>query len=425
MFITKFRFPFIFYFCLVIFSGTFLDAQSTFLIKGIVLDKKSKELLPYASISIKNFSIGTITNEVGEFDFYIPGNAKDDTLVVAFIGYETSMIPLQSIKGELKIRLEPAAIAIDEVYVYPLSPEEYIKRAMKKVDENYAMNAYQTQAYFSEEVKENGLFITAYEAIFKSFYPQAGDTTKNQHQLLLYRAPDKMHEFSFMKEWRDRQEKKEKKKAEKKGEKNEVDADDDKMINLGGPETLLHFNIRNQSDAFLDSNNFKRFAYLFGESKFYQGKKLMLIHFEAKRALDNFKESGNILMDPETYAIVSIESKGEVTIPIAVKPILFALGIQVKEPVFNRSIKYEQYKGSYYPKDFHWNASVKLFKKHLFKIPEYSHIEAGQILFINKIITNDASPIPEEKVFDVGKKMEEQVHTDGNISWEGMNILKD
>ena len=191
--------------------------------------------------------MGTISNDNGEFFFYIPEVAGNDTLVVSFIGYSSEEIPLRSLKSKAKIKLEPAPIAIDALYVYPLTPEEYIKRAMRRVDQNYAKSPYNSMAYFSEEIKENGLYITAKEAIFKSYYPASSDTVKNQHQLVLLREPHEMHEFAFMKEWREKQErkaqKKEEKKARKKGE--EPEQKEEEVISLGGPETLLSFTIRN------------------------------------------------------------------------------------------------------------------------------------------------------------------------------------
>lgn len=414
-------------FCLLN-PGLPITAQSKQLIRGIVLDKKTRKVLSYASISMKNHSIGTISNNNGEFDFYIPVEVKGDTLVVAYVGYETSHIPIKSINSKLKIKLKPAYEAIDEVYVYPLSPEEYIKRAMAKVNENYANKVFQTMAYFNEEVTENDLIIIANEAIFKSYYPEPADSVKNQHQLLLYRGADENHEISFMKEWREKKIKKAKKKkakqAAKNGEEPEPDEFNGELFSLGGPETLLFFNIRKQSDTFLDSNNFKRFEYLFGKSKFYKGKNLIVINFNARKDINNIKEKGSILMDPGNYAIISIESKGEISIPVAIKPILFMLGLKVREPVFYRTIKYEQHKGTYYPKDFHWNASIILTKRHAFKTNEYSHIKASQLFFVNRIETDNVSAISSEKLYNPKKKMEEQVYNDGGISWKEMNILK-
>lgn len=410
---------------LPVHPGFVLQAQSSLLIKGAILDRETKEKLPYASLRLKNYSIGTISNEAGEFHFYIPQSTIDDTLVIAYVGYKSIEIPVGTIRNDMVLKLQPVAIAIDELYVYPLSPQEYIKRAVARLDENYAKSSFMTIACFNEEVKENGLYISACEAIFKSYYPEYTDSVKNQHQLVLYREPEEMHEFAFMKEWREKRKRKEARKAEKKGEKSDPDnSEEDVFVSFGGPEMLLDFNIRNKKDAFLDSTNFKRFTYLFGKNRFYQGKKLMVIHFEAKRAIDNFKETGVILMDPDNYAIVSIESTGMAIVPVAIRPILLALGLGVKNPVFNRTMKYEQYKGSYYPKDFHWDISVFITKRHVFKKDEHSHIEAGQLFFVNKISTEKGNPVPAECVFDPEKKMKEQICSEENITWNEMNILK-
>ena len=64
-------------------------AQETFTsIEGKLIDEKSKQPIPYASIYIKGKSIGTTTNDEGRFLFHVPSGFAKDTLIISVIGYD-------------------------------------------------------------------------------------------------------------------------------------------------------------------------------------------------------------------------------------------------------------------------------------------------------------------------------------------------
>jgi hypothetical protein len=52
-------------------------------IKGVILNKTTNAVLPFASISIKNKYFGIVANENGEFDFHYKNEFKNDTLVIS------------------------------------------------------------------------------------------------------------------------------------------------------------------------------------------------------------------------------------------------------------------------------------------------------------------------------------------------------
>ncbi len=69
-------------------------AQKTYTIKGKILDEKTKKPIPGADIFLANTSIGTASDSDGIF---IIKNIfqKSLDLVIAFVGYETVMVPLK------------------------------------------------------------------------------------------------------------------------------------------------------------------------------------------------------------------------------------------------------------------------------------------------------------------------------------------
>ncbi len=415
-------------FGIVIFFSIFslsIFAQSKSVVSGLITNKETNEPLPFASVTLKNYSIGTISNENGEFDFYIPKSKRNDTISVSFIGFNTYLIPLQNISSSLKIELQAANNVLDEVVLSQLSPLDYIKRALDNLDQNYPQDPYQSIAYYRQKFIENGAVINKDEGVFKTYYPEQIDSSKNQHQLLLYKPTENPQQFQFMREWIEKKESKQRKKAKKKGEEyDEEEYDGNIDMDLGGPESVIDLDINHDKDNYLIPKYFNKYEYTFGDETTLNGETLVTILFKAKRKIDYMKDSGKILINRENYAIVYIEQTGKFSIPFIIRPILFTIGLKIQNPTFSKTISYQKFKERWYPKLFRWDANIKLTKRHTFDANENSDINIGQVFLINKI-DSIANSISETKRFDADEDMENQVYNDLNIQWKELNIVKD
>lgn len=413
------------FFILVQIISTSIHAQENSVITGKIINSEDKEPLPFASIRLKNHPIGTISNEEGEFDFYIPKSKRNDTLSISFIGFNSYEIPLALIDRKLEIVLRPSTNVLDEIILTEKDPLEYIKKALERLPENYPQDDYQTLAYYREKFIENGAVINKEEGVFKTYYPKAGDSADNQHQLLLYKPEENPQQFQFMREWFEAKQEKRKKKAIKKGEEfDEEEYDSDMDMDLGGPESVIDLDINNERDNYLNPKHFKKYEYSFGDETSLNGERLVTINFKAKKTIDHKKDSGKILINTEDFAIVSIEQTGKFSIPFIVKPILFVIGLKIQNPTFNTVISYQKYKEKWYPQLFRWDAKIKLTKRHTFDANENSDINIGQVFFINKV-DSIASPIDELHRFNEDEDMGEQVFNDLNLQWEELNVIKD
>ncbi len=405
--------------------GSGIYAQDNSVITGKIINGEDKEPLPFASIRLKNHPIGTISNENGEFDFYIPKSKRNDTLSISFIGFNSYEVPLVNINRELKIVLTPSSNVLDEVILTQKDPLDFIKKALERLPENYPQNDYQSIAYYRQKFIENGAVINKEEGVFKTYYSKAGDSAKNQHQLLLYKPEENPQQFQFMREWFEAKQEKRKKKAIKKGEEfDEEEYDSEMDMDFGGPETVIDLDINNERDNYLNPKHFKKYEYSFGEETSLNGERLVTIIFKGKKTIDHKKDSGKILINTEDYAIVSIEQQGKFSIPFMVKPILFVIGLKIQNPTFNTVISYQKYKDKWYPQLFRWDAKIKLTKKHTFDPNEISDINIGQVFFINEV-DSLGIPIDESKRFEPDEDMGEQVYNDLNLQWGELNVIKD
>ncbi|MFY0689470.1 MAG: carboxypeptidase-like regulatory domain-containing protein [Cyclobacteriaceae bacterium] len=389
---------------------------------GKITDASTNEPLPFATISFKGTTKGTISNKNGEFALTIQNEQRNTPVEISYIGYKSQ--ELNPKEGEMLVKLIPDILTLDELIIRPLPPTAYIKRAVSKFSQNYPTAPFTSQAYYREKFSENDAFINMTEAVFQSYYPNYQDTLDNQHQLILHRRADELSDIAFMSGWVDKRNRKDKRKAEKKGEEyKEEDPTADLREGFGGPDVILEMDLIRGLDECLDSTMFKKFKYSFGDGLFYQGRELMVIHFKSKGTVDHMKSSGVIYLDVETDAIVSLEYEGKAIIPILVRPLIAAMGLGISNPNYDKKITYQFHEGKWYPDNFQWHFDLRLSKFHWIKSNEKSIFEGAQVLKVTDINTSNPNEIPEDKRFNTKESFEEQVQNEMGLNWDEINVL--
>ncbi|WP_158638383.1 carboxypeptidase-like regulatory domain-containing protein [Panacibacter ginsenosidivorans] len=71
------------------------------IIKGTLTDMEKGDVLPYASIVVKNSKIGTASDMNGNFSLKMKNNGVLPVLILAYVGYETKEIDLNKYNGEI------------------------------------------------------------------------------------------------------------------------------------------------------------------------------------------------------------------------------------------------------------------------------------------------------------------------------------
>ena len=59
---------------------------------GEVLDADSKKALVFATLTVDNTNVTTITNSEGQFSLKVPNEFKGNSLTIAFLGYKTKPV---------------------------------------------------------------------------------------------------------------------------------------------------------------------------------------------------------------------------------------------------------------------------------------------------------------------------------------------
>jgi hypothetical protein len=140
-------------------------ANERIIISGVISGRKG-EKVSFATIYLKNKSLGTISNADGLFRFVLPAHSLADTLVISCLGYKDVFIaPDKFLTENLEIRLETSNIALKDVIVRPEQPELLVEEAYSLRGENYTSNSTLMSAFFRESSKQDDDYISLTEAL--------------------------------------------------------------------------------------------------------------------------------------------------------------------------------------------------------------------------------------------------------------------
>jgi hypothetical protein len=123
-------------------------AQDLITITGTVVDASNGSPLPFAQLTITGTTLGTSSNNDGEFLITIPAVHENDTLLFGYLGYEPYLLPVSHLlNGTVKVRLRPIPIQLTEVEVVGFTPQEVIRRAVEAIPANYGRDSLLLTAF--------------------------------------------------------------------------------------------------------------------------------------------------------------------------------------------------------------------------------------------------------------------------------------
>ena len=155
---------FLFYFLFI--NSFFSYSQGFIKISGTVVDDKTNNPIPSASITIKGNSIGTMSNRNGEYLFNIPDSLKKDTISFSAVGYETYKCLTANIYNKRSnIHLIPHTYNLKEVSIKDkyLTARQILKKVRRNYNKNYKCSPYIADAYYREYTKEDSMYVRAIE----------------------------------------------------------------------------------------------------------------------------------------------------------------------------------------------------------------------------------------------------------------------
>jgi len=136
------------------------------LIKGRVLDSRSGKPLQYATIALYGTSLGSISNEDGEFSFKIPSELSDPVLAVSYMGYKRKLLSINyPVQQGIEVFMDRETIPLQEVIIRFADPEMLLREALNRIPENYLDDHATMTAFYRESVKRDEHYMIYSEAV--------------------------------------------------------------------------------------------------------------------------------------------------------------------------------------------------------------------------------------------------------------------
>ncbi len=160
---------------------------------GELYDSNSNEPVPFATIRVKGYAIGVISNQDGGFKIPIKFKDYGQILEISSMGYQKKEVSIFDLTEDQVnvIRLSPGILELNEVVVKGKvkdipSAREIVERAIENISRNYPYKPFSTVGYYRDYQYDNGLYVNLNEAIFEVFDEGFAENDNKTSSVLIY-----------------------------------------------------------------------------------------------------------------------------------------------------------------------------------------------------------------------------------------------
>ena len=155
---------------------------------GEVLDADSKKPLIFATLSIVNTNVTSITNSEGQFSLKVPNEFKSGNLTIGFLGYKTKEIAISQLEKENNtIFMEEFAMALSEASIdAPNNARALVMETLNRKGNNYLNENTVMTAFYRETIKKRRTNVSLSEAVVNIY--KAPYSSNKSDALELYKA---------------------------------------------------------------------------------------------------------------------------------------------------------------------------------------------------------------------------------------------
>jgi hypothetical protein len=247
---------------------------------GLIKSIRNGSPVSYAAVFVPNQSFGTMANQDGAFELFLPANLSIDTLMISCVGYsQKSITASEFLAGPVEVKLQPDKYLIEEVIIRPKNPEDLLYGAIKNKGDNYGTKPVLITAFFREATKQDNKYISLSEAVI--------DILKNP-----YTSYDDEDLVRL-----------------KKGRKG-TNTEQSELVNLiveGGLSNNMQLDVMKYGAGFIDPESFSNYNYVLEKQITYNDRQTYIINFTFKNNNLETGYDGKIFLDVNTLAIARVE----------------------------------------------------------------------------------------------------------------------
>jgi len=367
-----------------------------FFLSGKIVDDKKENPIKYASVSLVNKPIGTISNVDGNFLLKIHPDFIRDSIVISCMGYAQMMMPAYKILDEDVIVMTPVSIRIKEVKVTATTPERLLSHIRENLSLNYSDDSKLMTAFYRETIQQDNNYINVSEAVIEILKAPYSNALRNDLVRVIKgrRSPD-VKPFQWL-----------------------------NFKLQGGPFTITRLDIVKTVESFIHVEYQNSYDYNISRVIWYNENPVYILEFKPVAEFNDLGFVGEIYVHRETFAIIHVNFRynksglnNAESVMIKRKP----KGVKAKPTYTNYEINYQQYLDKWHLANV--KASVK-FKVRSRNDKINSEYHSVSELLITDIQNTELKKFDRDESFTQRDIFVEMISNYDPDFWENYNIIK-
>ncbi len=331
--------------------STTLSQNSFVTISGQLKDAKTGEKIVYATITVPNTNIGTVSNSDGKFTLKVNTSLNAEYFEISHLSYTTAKFKISESVGKDKtFLLEIRPIQLQEMAVVPGDAKSVVESALQNIRKNYSEAPNIMTGFYRESVRQRRDYLSISEAVVDIY--KAPYTNKEEDQVKIFKG--------------------------RKG--TNVKKADTLMVQLqGGPNVTMLLDIVKNLDLSIALENLNNYKFEFESVVNIDNKLNWVIAFSPYTVNDEPLYIGKLYISQENMAITQAEFSLDLrdenkasSMFIQKKP----MGLKFKPESTNYFVTYKGQNGKYYLSyvrvelKFRCDWKKRLFKNHYIVMSE-------------------------------------------------------
>lgn len=244
--------------------------------KGKVIDSKTKKALIFASLTVNETNISTITNTQGEFLLKVPKKYSNHSVTISFLGYTSKVLNLVDFNDRQTIKLETYIEELSEVKITVKDAQSLILEVLKRKGDNYFNELTTMTAFYRETIKKRRNYVSLSEAVVE--INKQSYTNHRKDIIKLY-------------------------KSRKNTDYSKLDTVAFKL--RGGPFNTLFIDIMKNPTLFFTEDMTEVYDFTFDKSTKIDNRPIYVINFKQKPNLETPLFYGKLYIDAQSFALTN------------------------------------------------------------------------------------------------------------------------